>query len=95
MSRIRHIQQSLSRSMILVTHDVGLVAENCDTVAVMSAGTIVEQGASAQILREPNHPYTRTLLAAIPRRRARPAAAAGHQAPPSPHPAPTPAGDLR
>jgi peptide/nickel transport system ATP-binding protein len=67
MSRIRHIQQSLARSMILVTHDVGLVAENCDTVAVMYAGKVIERGPTLQVLTSPRHPYTMGLRNAFPR----------------------------
>jgi oligopeptide/dipeptide ABC transporter ATP-binding protein len=67
MSRIRLIQQSLSRSMILVTHDVGLVAENCDHVAVMYAGKVIERGPTLEVLTSPRHPYTMGLRNAFPR----------------------------
>jgi peptide/nickel transport system ATP-binding protein len=67
MSRIRAIQALLHRSMILVTHDIGLVAENCDTVAVMYAGQIVEKGPASEVLVYPRHPYTIGLHNAFPR----------------------------
>ncbi len=53
-------------SLLLVTHDLGIVAETCDRVAVMYAGRVVETGITAQILREPRHPYTRALMFAVP-----------------------------
>ena len=53
-------------SMIYVTHDLAVVAQIADRIAVMYAGRIVEQGPSAQVLRRPRHPYTRGLLASIP-----------------------------
>ena len=67
MSRIRRIQDLLHRSMILVTHDIGLVAENCQTVAVMYAGQIVERGPTVEVLSRPWHPYTIGLQNAFPR----------------------------
>ncbi|XWN30059.1 MAG: ABC transporter ATP-binding protein [Devosia sp.] len=67
MSRIRQIHELLHRSMILVTHDIGLVAENCDTVAVMYAGKIVETGPVREVLVKPQHPYTIGLHNAFPR----------------------------
>ncbi|MRX50550.1 ATP-binding cassette domain-containing protein [Paracoccus sp. S-4012] len=67
MSRIRGIQELLHRSMILVTHDIGLVAENCDMVAVMYAGQIIEKGPVAEVLVKPRHPYTIGLHNAFPR----------------------------
>jgi oligopeptide/dipeptide ABC transporter ATP-binding protein len=67
MSRIRAIQEQLHRSMILVTHDIGLVAENTDTVAVMYAGQIIEKGPTREVLVEPRHPYTIGLHNAFPR----------------------------
>ena len=54
-------------AMILVSHDVGVVAQNCDVIAVMYAGRIVEWGLTEDVLKRPRHPYTRGLLAAIPR----------------------------
>ncbi len=53
-------------SMLLVTHDLGVVAEVCDRVVVMYAGQVVESGAVDSILRHPKHPYTRGLLDALP-----------------------------
>ena len=51
-------------SVVLVTHDVGVAAEIADDVSVMYAGRIVESGSTAEILRNPRHPYTRGLLGA-------------------------------
>lgn len=49
-------------AMILVSHDLGVVAERCDSICVMYAGSIVEQGGAKQILGSPSHPYTRALV---------------------------------
>jgi oligopeptide/dipeptide ABC transporter ATP-binding protein len=56
-------------SLLLITHDLGLVRENADRVAVMYAGRVVEQGSSASILNDPRHPYTRGLWQSLPRPR--------------------------
>ncbi|HEY0288171.1 MAG TPA: ABC transporter ATP-binding protein [Pseudomonas sp.] len=53
-------------SVLLVTHDLGVVAQTCDRVAVMYAGRIVESGDTRQLFRRPSHPYTRALLNALP-----------------------------
>jgi len=53
---------------ILVTHDLGVVAQYCDDMAVMFAGKVVEQGPVAAVFRRPTHPYTAALLAATPER---------------------------
>jgi oligopeptide/dipeptide ABC transporter ATP-binding protein len=60
------IREETGMSMILVSHDVGVVAQNSDDVAVMYAGRIVERGVSADVLGNPRHPYTLGLLRAIP-----------------------------
>ena len=52
--------------MIMITHDLGIVAEMCDHCAVMYGGEIVEYGTVEQIFDNPKHPYTKALLAAIP-----------------------------
>src|SRR4029078_1773411 len=54
-------------SMMLISHDLGVIAEVAETVAVMHAGKIVEMGSVLDIFHNPKHPYTRGLLAAIPR----------------------------
>lgn len=64
---IRDIQREKGTSLLLVTHDMGVVAEMADRVVVMYAGKVVEQGSAAQILTDPQHPYTEGLLASIPR----------------------------
>lgn len=63
---IRELQQRLGMSMLFISHDLGVVAEVADRVAVMYAGRIVETGLTAQVLREPAHPYTRGLIRSIP-----------------------------
>ncbi|HET6507607.1 MAG TPA: dipeptide/oligopeptide/nickel ABC transporter permease/ATP-binding protein [Baekduia sp.] len=54
-------------AVLLISHDLGVVAEICDRVLVMYAGELVEEGLAADVLRAPLHPYTRALLASIPR----------------------------
>jgi oligopeptide/dipeptide ABC transporter ATP-binding protein len=54
--------------VILITHNLGVVAETCSHVAVMYAGNVVERGPVAQVIGAPAHPYTRALLASVPRR---------------------------
>jgi oligopeptide/dipeptide ABC transporter ATP-binding protein len=53
-------------AMILVSHDVGVVAQNCDVIVVMYAGRVMEAGPAGDVVHRPRHPYTRGLLAAIP-----------------------------
>ena len=63
---IRQRQEKLGTAVILVTHDLGVVAGTCDTVNVMYAGRIMESGTAEQIFYEARHPYTRTLQKTIP-----------------------------
>ena len=67
---MRQLQERYRLALLLITHDFGVVAEMADRVAVMRAGRIVEEGPVRQILREPSHEYTRSLLAAVPGMRA-------------------------
>jgi peptide/nickel transport system ATP-binding protein/oligopeptide transport system ATP-binding protein len=60
------LQQRTSASVLLITHDLGVVAEVCDRVLVMYAGRIVEEGPAGALFREPRHPYTSGLLASLP-----------------------------
>ncbi|GAA0980533.1 hypothetical protein GCM10009555_047200 [Acrocarpospora macrocephala] len=68
---IRRIQQRTATALMLITHDLGVVAGIADRVLVMYAGTKVEEAAVEPIFYEPAHPYTRGLLAALPRLDAR------------------------
>ena len=63
---MRRLQQETGTAIILITHDLGVVAETCDRVAVMYAGEIVEQTDTATLFRDPRHPYTRGLISSIP-----------------------------
>ena len=63
---IGELREKLGTSMILITHDMGVVATHCDSVAVVYAGTIVEYGTKEQIFDHPTHPYTIGLFGAIP-----------------------------
>jgi len=64
---LRTLQQETGTAIILITHDLGVVAEVADTVAVMYAGRVVEQASVRALFDEPQHPYTVGLLGSIPR----------------------------
>jgi peptide/nickel transport system ATP-binding protein len=64
---LRELQLASGMAIVFITHDFGIVANMCDRVAVMYAGHIVETGDVQQIFEAPAHPYTRALLAAVPR----------------------------
>jgi oligopeptide/dipeptide ABC transporter ATP-binding protein len=64
---IHGLQQSAGRSTLLVTHDLGVVAQYCDSVVVMYAGKVVETGPVKEVFAKPEHPYTAALLRAVPR----------------------------
>jgi oligopeptide/dipeptide ABC transporter ATP-binding protein len=64
---MRDMQRDLGMSMILITHDLGVIAETCDEVAVMYAGRIVERAPVHALFANPRHAYTRGLLDSIPR----------------------------
>ena len=61
------LKRKLNTSMILITHDLGVVAETCDKVAVIYAGQIVESGSKEAVFRNPTHPYTVGLFGALPK----------------------------
>ncbi len=63
---LREMRRAFNLALLLITHDLGVVAEMADRVAVMYAGRIVEQARAARIFSEPAHPYTRALLDSIP-----------------------------
>jgi len=64
---LKNLKQEISGSVILITHDLGVVAQVCDRVAVMYAGNIVEVADVQELFSHPLHPYTQGLLAAVPR----------------------------
>ncbi|MFL6628265.1 MAG: ABC transporter ATP-binding protein [Vitreoscilla sp.] len=63
---LRDVTQVHGASVMLITHDMGVIAETCDRVAVMYAGRIVEIGPVDEVIRRPAHPYTAGLMAAVP-----------------------------
>jgi peptide/nickel transport system ATP-binding protein len=63
---LRDMKSAFNLSLLLITHDLGVVAETADHVAVMYAGRIVEFGPVREVFRRPKHPYTRGLLASLP-----------------------------
>jgi oligopeptide/dipeptide ABC transporter ATP-binding protein len=65
---LRRLQEEMGMAILLITHDLGVVAELCEDVFVMYAGRIVERAPAAELFRSPRHPYTAGLLAASPRR---------------------------
>lgn len=63
---MRNLRDDFGTSVILITHNMGIVAEACDEVAVMYMGRVVESGTVRQIFENPQHPYTRALLRSVP-----------------------------
>ena len=66
MALLRELQAENGMSILLITHDIGLVAQMADRVLVMYAGQIVEEGTAREIFKNPRHPYTRALLRSVP-----------------------------
>ena len=64
---LKKLQKETGMTIVMITHDLGVVAEMCDRVAVMYAGTVVETGNASEIFSDPKHPYTQGLLSALPR----------------------------
>jgi oligopeptide/dipeptide ABC transporter ATP-binding protein len=64
---IRTLKKEMKTAVLLITHDLGVVAEHCERVAVMYAGKIVEKAGVLSLFARPLHPYTRALLGALPR----------------------------
>ncbi|MBR2929073.1 MAG: ABC transporter ATP-binding protein [Oscillospiraceae bacterium] len=67
MDLMRDLKHKLGTSMILITHDLGIVAEICDKVAIMYAGGVVEYASKEKLYNEPAHPYTKGLFNSIPK----------------------------
>jgi peptide/nickel transport system ATP-binding protein len=67
MNEIKRLQQEMHMGLILITHDLGVIAETCERVVVMYCGKIIEIAETAELYRNPRHPYTRGLLESIPR----------------------------
>jgi peptide/nickel transport system ATP-binding protein len=63
---LEELRRDLGLALLLITHDLGVIAETCDRVAVMYAGSIVETGPTATVFGVPQHPYTQRLLGAFP-----------------------------
>lgn len=64
---MKKLNQELGTSIMIITHDLGVVADMCDRIVVMYAGKIVEEGPVRTILKDPQHPYTRGLIQSVPR----------------------------
>ncbi len=64
---MENLKQKTGTSILFITHDLGVVAEVCDDVVVMYSGRVVEKGDVRSIFANPSHPYTRGLLASIPK----------------------------
>jgi peptide/nickel transport system ATP-binding protein len=65
---LAELRERLGLSLVFITHDLRVAAQVCDLIAVMKDGEVVEQGDTAAVFRDPQHPYTRALLAAVPGR---------------------------
>ncbi len=66
MSLLQDLQAELGLSMILISHDLSVIAETCNRVAIMYAGKLVEYGSVRQVFKQPAHPYSQALLRAFP-----------------------------
>ena len=66
MDLIQQLKEEENMGVILITHDMAVVAENCDRVIVMYLGHIVEEAPKDELIHHPKHPYTKSLLASVP-----------------------------
>ena len=66
MDLLNELQRELGMSMLLISHDLGVIAQNCDYIYIMYKGKIVEEGSAYDIFKTPKDPYTQALIAAIP-----------------------------
>ena len=64
---IKEACRKLKTAVLFISHDLGVISEICDSIAVMYSGHIVESGDTASVLTAPSHPYTRALIGALPR----------------------------
>jgi ABC-type dipeptide/oligopeptide/nickel transport system ATPase component len=64
---LRELRDDRGMAIMFVSHDLAVIAELCDRVAIMRSGEVVEQGYTGQVITAPRHDYTRELLAAVPR----------------------------
>ena len=64
---IQDMNKKLGTAVLMITHDLGIVAGMCDRVCVMYAGRIVEKGTNVEVFKDPKHPYTRGLIDSVPR----------------------------
>ena len=71
---LHNLQKENGCSILLITHDLGVIAENCDEVCVMYAGRVVERGSTEKIFASPQHAYTQDLLDSIPKLKGSPKA---------------------
>jgi oligopeptide/dipeptide ABC transporter ATP-binding protein len=67
---LESLRKKLGLSLILITHDLSVIAETCDRVLIMYAGRVAEEGPVGEVFHRPRHPYTQKLLAAFPNIRA-------------------------
>ncbi len=81
LSLLEELQQETGMGLLLITHDLGVVAEVADRVVVMNGGEIVETGSARQVYQAPVHPYTKKLIASVPGEGAMAAPLAGHDKP--------------
>lgn len=71
LERIRELNEELGMAVLMITHDLGVVAELCDKVVVMYAGQVMEEGPVERVLTDPQHPYTEALLGCMPQNTSR------------------------
>jgi oligopeptide/dipeptide ABC transporter ATP-binding protein len=67
LEHLKHLKETLGISVLMITHDMGVVANTCDRMVVLYAGSICEAGDVQKVLKKPLHPYTKDLLASIPK----------------------------
>ena len=64
---LAELKEEQGLTLVMVSHDLSVVASLCERTAVLERGRVVEQGATSQVLGEPAHPYTRRLIESVPR----------------------------